>query len=301
MTTNPPAVGPDEITLDPRIARRRAAMVNVFGEEYADRFTAPYIVLNDQPLESEPAARFYKRDFGYVSKQLYAEYQYRSWKGFNMEVLEKYAEVTTTKLANIKVLMQSWIARLAKVLEQNGKAGDELSLFGGTSKVDAPIIATHARGYLEVLFLLDRVHTLAGSANLWGLIDSKQRAEAEWLCKKAVRAFRSIVQQEVLKVYREAKRLQLEHQTGGTMSPEMNRVVEQQGKDIEAMAQTSKEDDAQDGGIGNVDPGKLIDDATAASIAAAGAGARKRTAKPKGEGEASSAPAGDAQPVAAAA
>jgi len=295
MTQNPPALSGVSAIADDRAARRLKALEKVFGDKFVKTFASPYIVLEDQVIESPPAIRFYKKDFEYLSKQLYVEYQYRSWKGYNQELLDRYAELVSTKLSNIKILMSNWVARLEKLLEQNGKKGEDLSLWPTVHNCDVPVIATHARTYLDVLKMLDRIHVLAGSCNLWGVIDSQVRAEAELQCKKAVRAFRSVLQNEVVKLYREGERIIREQHGGGQANPQMAAIVEQQGQDIADMQRTAEEDDALDGGLGlkDADASQVIDDAAAASTAQTAAAKPKRTGRAKSDAPAPAANGGD--------
>jgi len=293
-------------TAEPRkLTRHQKALESIFGNKFVHTFASPYLVLEDQSIVCPVAVRFFKKDFPYLSKQLYLEYQYRSWRGFNAELLQRYADVTSTKLANIKILMTNNINRLRKLLESQGHKA-ELSLWPSVHKCDVPIIATLARTYMEVLAMLDQVYTLAGTANLMGVIDSAQRAEVEFVSKKAVRAFRSILQTEVVKLYREAQRLMREQQSAGIVDQSMSAIVAQQGQDIAAFDKSSKEDENTDEGmrLNGVDAGQLIDDAAAASTAAVAAtgGTRKRTSKKAENGEApAAAPAPAPVPVAAAA
>lgn len=251
-------------------AERQRALHYVFGDTYANNLQTPVVFLDGQYLESPPSIRFYKKDFAYLSKQLYLEYQYRSWAAFNQEVLARYNEVITKKLTNINILMENNINRLEKLLAQNNVTL-ESTLYPNPLKITVPVIATHARSYFMLLCSLDRVNLLAGTANLLGVIDSTQRASAEFLCKKAVRAFRSILQAEVIKIYREAQRVIQEQQHGGKLNESMSAIVEQQGKEIADFAEKANDGSDADSSLdlGGVDPAQLIDEAAAASVAVA--------------------------------
>ena len=299
------AIATQPITVEPRkLSPHPKAVANIFGSKFVHTFASPYLVLEDHYIVCPVAVRFFKKDFPYLSRQLYLEYQYRSWRGFNAELLQRYADVTSTKLANIKILMTNNINRLRKLLETQGHKA-ELSLWPTVHSCDVPIIATLARTYMEVLTMLDQVYTLAGTANLMGVIDSSQRADVEFVSKKAVRAFRSILQTEVVKLYREAQRLMREQQSAGIVDQNMSAIIAQQGQDIAAFDESSKEDESTDEGmrLNGADAGQLIDDAAAASTAAVAAAGttKKRTRKTEG-GDATtpaSAPAPAAVPAAA--
>lgn len=304
MTTNPPAA---DMALAERRARHVNAIKGLFDEKFVNTFQSPVLVMEDQTLASPVAIRFFRKDFGYLSKQLYMEYQYRSWHGFNTELLDRFANLGSAKLQNIQTLLGSWDSRLKKILEQAGKHRDDaLSLFPQTLKVDVPIIAAQARVYLELLMLMDRVYILSGSANLWGLLDSQQRAQVEWTCKKALRAFRATMEQEVFKLYREAQRLQREQHSKGEADPQRDQLLAEQGKEIEKFSQESQNEARRDGDIlmTGDDASQMLADAAAASAAVAGGPARK-TARKKPVAEdpapttATAAPAGEPAPAGA--
>lgn len=309
MTQTAPAPAgstPDDASK--RLARRQKALEAIFGGKFLHTFLSPYMVIEDHVIACPVGIRFYKKDFNYLSKQLYLEYQYRSWRGFNPELLDKYATIITTKLAAIDTLMQNNINRLQKLLDQQGHKAD-LTLWPLVHKTDVPIIAAQARAYIGVLQKMDRLYTLSGTANLLGVIDSAQRAEVEFTGKKAVRAFRSILQTEVTRLYREAERIMKEQHQAGRVDVAMAAVVQEHGKDIAEFDKSSQQEQDEDStmDLGGADPSQVIADATAASAAAAAAagagGAKKapRTAKAKPEplpqGGAEAVPAGAPAPA----
>lgn len=257
---------------------RQQALADIFGPKFVATFQSPVAYLDGVTLASPVSIRFFKKDFAYLSKQLYLEYQYRGWKGFSPDVLAKYQEITTRKLAAIKIHMNNTINRLSKLVEQNGVSLNT-SIFPNAQTMTVPIIAAHARSYLDVLMDLDKVYLLAGTANLFGVIDSSQRAEAEFLCKKTVRAFRSVLQTEVIKLYREADRLIREQQGKGIVNAEMKAVVDEQGQAIADFESSSGQEDRHEVGmdLGGADPGQIIDSAAANSTALASEPKPKKT------------------------
>lgn len=286
---------PDEASK--RLARRHKALEAIFGNRFLHTFLSPYMVIEDHVIECPVGIRFYKKDFAYLSKQLYLEYQYRGWKGFNTELLDRYATIITTKLTAIQTLMQNNINRLQKLLDQQGHKAD-LTLWPAIHRSDVPIISAQARAYVNVLEQMDRLYTLSGTANLLGVIDSAQRQEVEFTAKKAVRAFRSILQTEVTRLYREAERIVKEQHSTGTVDAAMAAVVQEQGKDIAAFEQSSQQEQDEDSSMDlrGADPTKLIDDAAAASVAAATAASAPR--KPRAaKAKTDTPPAGDADPA----
>jgi hypothetical protein len=186
---------------------------------------------------------------------------------------------------------------------------------------DVPIIAAQARAYIGVLQKMDRLYTLSGTANLLGVIDSAQRAEVEFGAKKAVRAFRSILQTEVTRLYREAERIMKEQHQAGRVDVAMAAVVREHGNDIAEFDKSSQQEQDEDStmDLGGADPSQVIADASAAAAAAAaaagagtaGAGTAKKAPRiktkpdsaPQGDGAAvstSGAPAPAVTPAAAA-
>lgn len=276
-----PQASVNQSSIDARQAIRNQAMVDVFSEKFATRFQSPVVFLDNQVLASASCIRFYTKDFAYLSRQLYLEYQYRTWKGFNKEVLDRYSELVNKKLESIQILLKNTISRLTKLLNQNG-IQMETSLYPNQLLTTVPIIASQSRSYFNLLIDLDRVNHLAGAANLWGVIDSTQRADAEFICKKAVRAFRSIMIAEVSKVVREASRVIAEQQSEGKVDTKMAKLVEEHGQEIKSF-DANDESDADVGmTMGNSDPSQFIDDATAASIAAMKKRPRVTTASSEG-------------------
>lgn len=283
----PASAGSTHEDASKRLARRHKALEAIFGGKFLHTFLSPYMVLEDHVIECPVGIRFYKKDFQYLSKQLYLEYQYRSWRGFSSELLDKYATVITTKLAAIDTLMQNNINRLQKLLDQQGHKAD-LTLWPAVYTTDVPIIAAQARAYIGVLAKMDRLYCLSGTANLLGVIDSSQRADVEFTAKKAVRAFRSILQTEVTRLYREAERIMAEQHNAGKVDVAMAAVVQQQGQDIAEFDKSSQQDNDDDPtmDLKGADPSQVIDSAAAAAAAgatAAGATKRPRTTKLKAE------------------
>lgn len=294
----------------PDPVRRRAdarvkALEHLFGKDFVRSFQSPYMVMEEHRIECPVGIRLFKKDFQYLSKQLYVEYQFRTWYGYNRELLDRYADITNAKLTAIDTMLQQSINRIKKLLDQAGHK-DELSLFPAPFITDVPIIASSARAYISALSKLDRLYEVAGTANLMGVIDSQQRAEVELISKKAFRAFRSILQNEVGKLYREAKRVVADqHSKAGVVDPNMQMVVEQQGEAMEAFRQESEADDKIDPdlALNGADPAQVIDDAAAASTAASAAGGAPKKARAARKTDApaagtpATAPAEPAEPV----
>lgn len=231
-----------------RLARRQKALEAVFGTRFLGSFASPFMVIEDHVIRCPVGIRFFKKDFSYLSKQLFLEYQYRSWRGFDAQLLERYAAITSGKLAAIDTLLQNNCNRLAKLLEQQGHAAD-LGLWPVVFTADVPIIATQARAYLDVLTRMDRLYALSGTANLLGVIDSSQRAVVEFSAKKAVRAFRAVLQTEVVRLYKEAERVMAEQHRSGKPDARMSAVVQQQGEEIAAFEDSTREEAQEDAGM----------------------------------------------------
>lgn len=285
---SPTAHAPRAAATDPR-----KILASVFGDNFARNFQDGFVLLRDQQIRSSTAKRFYDKDFAYLSRQMHFEAQYRSWYGFNTEILDRYAAIINTKLGQIQIAQTNWLNRLQRLLTDKGKMGDEgLAMFANEERHDVPIIASQARVYFDVLKQLDDVYTLSQSAYLWGIFDSAQAAQQQWFCKKAVRAFRVVLQTEAVKVFREATRLQNEHRGKDTENPKMASLVEAQARDVKQFTEAAQAEDRADGDKPPVDPGQAIEEAARIAQAANTAGKKSRT--PKKEKPAAEAGAGTA-------
>jgi len=262
-----PQASANHSTAESRQALRNQALIDVFNENFASKFQSPVVFLDDQILSSASCIRFYNKDFAYLSRQLYLEYQYRSWKDFNKEVLDRYSELVNKKLESIQTLLRNTTERLTKLLSQNG-IQMETSLYPNPSQLTVPVIASQARMFFNLLLDLDRVNHLAGTANLWGVIDSTQRADAEFICKKAVRAFRSIMLTEAPKIYREGARVLAEQNKTGKVDTKMEKIIEEHGKELNSLDDNDESGSDAGMSLNGSDPSQFIDDAAAASIAA---------------------------------
>lgn len=289
-----------------RQARRRKALETVFGARFLETFQSPYMVLEDHVIRCPVAIRLFKKDFAFLSKQLYLEYQYRGWRGFDAQLLERYASVTSGRLAAIDTLLQNNCNRLLKLLEQQGHAAD-LGLWPVVFSADVPIIATQARAYLDLLARIDRLYALSGTANLLGVIDSSQRAVVEFSAKKAVRALRAVLQTEVVRLYREAERVMAEQHRSGKPDARMAAVVQQQGDDIAGFDASTGDDTPEDAATSSLAVAEGEAAAEASSVAAVtSAPVRVRKARrlarsdlPVDAADAAPAPSPAAEPVAA--
>lgn len=272
---------------DPLAGPRRQALISIFGERFANSYMGPIHFIDEASLHSPTAINFFKRDFQYISRVLSYEYQYRSWNGFNQELLDRYAEIINKKITNINTLLDNWCKRFQKLMEQNGVKMDS-AVYPNSITTSVPVISGFARSYFLILQELDRLNLLAGSANLMGVIDSHTRAQAEFTCKKAIRAFAAALRNEVVLLYREADRLIKSQKGQGEANAVQQEAVAQHGQELADFGKVIENDGKTDTGLnlGSDDPGKVIDDAAAATTAASKAAAKPRkTAAPKGEGQ----------------
>ena len=259
-------------------SKQRQAVISVFGEKFANQFMGPIAFIDDAKLSSPPAINFFRRDFQFISKVLNYEYQYRSWNGFDQGLLDRYGDMITKKLESIGTLIGNWNNRFAKLMETNG-VKMESAVYPNAIETSVPIISGHARAYFLILKELDRLNLVAGTANLMGVINSTQRAEAEFMCKKSVRAFAAALRNEVVRLYREADRL-IKEQHGHVESGKAETIAAQ-GKELDAFDKSMKDDSATDSSLNldNADPSQVIDDAAAATAAASKAAGAKPRAK----------------------
>jgi len=157
-------------------------------------------------------------------------------------------------------------------------------VYSNAIETTVPIISGHARAYFLILKDLDRLNLVAGSANLMGVINSTQRAEAEFMCKKAVRAFGAALRNEVVRLYREADRLIKEQHGQGQVDAGKAKTIEDQGAELNAFDESMTSDSATDSSLNlnGADPSQVIADAaaaTAAAVSASKAGSVKPRAK----------------------
>lgn len=265
-------------------AKQRQAVVAVFGDKFANQFMGPIAFIDDATLSSPTATNFFRRDFQFISKVLNYEYQYRSWNGFDQALLDRYGEMITKKLDSIGTMIGNWNNRFAKLMETNGTKMDSAA-YANAIQTTVPIISGHARAYFFILKELDKLNLIAGAANLMGVITSTQRAEAEFMCKKAVRAFGAALRNEVVRLYREADRLIKEQHGHGTVDTNKAETIAAQGQELDAFDKSMKTDSASDSSLNleGLDPSQVISDAAAATAAASKASTPKPRAVKKVE------------------
>lgn len=286
------APGPQPM-IDLLTPARRQALTTIFGDKFANTFMGPIAFIDDGKLSSPTAINFFKRDFPYISKVLNYEYQYRSWNGFDQALLDRYSEMITKKLTSIALLLENRINQISNLLESNGHKM-ESAVYSNALEISVPIISGHARGYYLALQELDRLNLIAGTANLLGVINSTQRAEAEFMCKKAVRAFSAALRNEVVRLYREADRLMRAQHGEGAADEAQTATVAAQGKVLDDFGKAMEEDGQKDRSLNldGADPNKVIDDAAAASkVTAPKSATKKKVADAATETAAAPAPA----------
>lgn len=227
---------------------QREAFIEVFGKDYSKHFQDP-LTFKNISMFSPAVKSEYKQNFKVLSRCLFAEYVYRRRYDYNHALLDKFALICSTKLADIQKLINLNIARVTKMCETEGQQQDSgyLSCLNKT----APIIHASAMQYVRTLELLDQLFQVTGSAALHGVISSDQRREAELKCRKAVRAFATMVRNEAIIIRREGQRvLALSSQGAEGGDPvaadvDLRDAVELQGHAIEESAAEAAVEDAQ--------------------------------------------------------
>ncbi len=243
-------------------ADRRKALVEVFGEEFANTYQGPVMYMDRETLTSPASINLYHRDFKFISKSLQHEYQYRSWKGYNQEMLDRYADIVTKKLSSIETYLRTWVRRFEKMIVDNGHELDT-TFFPNPMPVTVPVISGHARSYFKLLKLLDDVYNMGAAASMQGACYSKIRAEAEMRSRKVVRAFSAVLRNEVLVLFREADRLKKQQAERGEQGDgATDASLAQQKQTLDDMASDLKTD-----GSDRTDPNAIIDAAAASSKA----------------------------------
>lgn len=274
--TNPQPQGPSEADAGVVSATRRKALIDVFGEEFANTYQGPVMYMDREALSSPASINLYNRDFKFISKSLQHEYQYRSWKGYNQDMLDRYADIVTKKLVSIETYLRTWVRRFEKMIVDNGHELDT-TFFPNPMPVTVPIISGHARSYFKLLKLLDDVYNMAGAASMQGACDSKIRSEAEIRSRKVVRAFSAVLRNEVLALFREADRLKrAQAERGEQADAASDASLAQQKKTLDDMSSDLKTD-----GSDAIDPAAVIDAAAATSKAVSSVEGKKPRATRK--------------------
>jgi hypothetical protein len=262
------------------LEEKKAAMEEVFGREYAERFNDPVVFLRRKLMSPVPI-QFYKREFPLISRTLHLESVYRRRRDFNQDVLDAFAALSAKKLEDILRMLQNNVDRLLKICSVNG-ATDMADYLHPVSKV-VPVIASGSRRYVSVLERLDQAYSLTGSATLNGLFDGNQRAQAEQLCRKGVRAYGAMIRSESVRLRKELQRIWVE-----ANAPIDEDTVSAEKAHDESVAQFD-ETAAKEAQLdpSSVIPGEqaadMIADIAATSAAASGRKPRARKASPPEE------------------
>lgn len=249
---------------------QRQAFIETFGGDYTQGFQDP-LIFRPASFFNPAVRQQYKHDFKVLSRCLFAEYIYRRRPAFNPAVLDHFANLCTTKLAGIKKLVTLQTTRVEQLLIQNGYKADGAYL-NCQNKI-VPIIHASALQYLEVLQLLDKLYQTTGSAVLNGVLSADQRKEAELTCRKAVRAFGSMVRAESIAVRKEAQRLD---STGS--DPELQQALEMQASAVAEAGAASDAEEAADKTLALGGAPETVLDGLVATGLAAGKGRRSAPA-----------------------
>lgn len=190
-----------EPAIDPKIA----AMVDVFGPVFVERFNEPVLYMAAD-LYSPVAQGMYRRDFALLSRSLLLESVYRRRPGFNEAILDAFAANLQSQLAKVMNFFTVRTEQLVKLFTSQGITPEPVYI-----KVrhisSIPVIATHARSFIMMLRQLDDYYQLTGCATLVGILDGGQRRTAETQARKVVRAFAAVVRLEAIKLRKESMRL----------------------------------------------------------------------------------------------
>jgi hypothetical protein len=182
------------------------ALAEVFGQHYAQDFQDA-VVFRSYCFQSPAAKQFYKRNFPLVSRTLFLESVYRRRPLYNQEILDTFVVIVSKRLADIQQLISTQSLRLKKLCDSNGQLTD--AAFVHPQPVLVPIIAAHANSYVRCLLRLDELYQLSASATLNGVIDGNQRKAVEQICRKAIRAFSTMLRYEIITLRKESARMRL--------------------------------------------------------------------------------------------
>lgn len=253
--------------------KRQMAIQGLFQDKFLNKLTTPVRFIDDAKLYTTTSLHFYRHDFAHLSRQMFMEYQYRSWVGFNQDLLDRFNELCTTKLHNILQMLNLHVQRYKQLLQQNNAAMDT-TVYPSAYVFTVPITSPLAATYFEVLQTLDRVHEYGGACALWGIIQDKERSSTEYQCKRAIRAMSTMLRFEVPKLQRESFRVMKEQKSPSQDDKTIESVVKMQDenmKNINAHADESH--------VSGEDASQAIDDAVAASKALVNAAKSKKAPK----------------------
>lgn len=250
---------------------KRAALSEVFGEEYAKGFDDPVIFVR-RTFMSPAVKQFFKREFPMISRTLFTESVYRRRPLFNQTVLDEFSALVEKKISDILTLLTTQVARLQKFCESNGAMVD--ADYMNPRTVLIPIIAGHAKNYIAVLEKLDIAYQYAGAATLNGVIDGNQRKQIELLCRKAVRAFSAMLRNEIIRLRKESQRMRA---AMNTPDPEVALAEDAHDQSVEAFDKAVSDDAAIDAAsaVNPTEAAALIE-SLAATSAAVKTGKRKQ-------------------------
>ena len=186
--------------------QQREALIHTFGDTYARRFDEP-VLFRTVTLHNQVVKQFLKRDFPLVSRTIFVETVYRRRWMFNQAILDSFAEVSCRRADEIMRALTQDFQRIKALCDANGRLEDVTYVQPSVQMV--PIIANGARLYMDMLTQLDANYSLIGTATLNGVLDTKQRRDAELKCRKLVRAYAAMIRNEVFKLFRESDRLRI--------------------------------------------------------------------------------------------
>lgn len=212
---------PTTETPAPPVDPRYQALVDVFGEQFAESFRDPVLHMPFSLRAPMPQAML-RRDFRLLSRACYLESVYRRRDGYNQDVLDAFARMAGEKIASITKLFDNRTTQLLKVYRDNGFEPDTV-YHKQMDYPHLPIIAGHARSFIKLLERLDNYYQLTGCASMFGIFDGKQRSTAELEARKAVRSFTGMIRTEVSKLRKESQRVRAER-FGAPADAEADRV-----------------------------------------------------------------------------
>lgn len=184
---------------------RVAAFEKVFGEKYLDRFTDPIHFLNVE-FETYKMHKFYQQTFGFVSRNIFAEYVYRRRAKYNRELLVHYSNLMSKKLDAVQAQITKFTSQIDAVIANNGGDLDGIGYVKQRHEY-VPVIHAQARQYLDLLLQADRLVTKVAAATLQGLIDADAKTNIEFKIILTFRAIHNMIRSETVTLRKEALRV----------------------------------------------------------------------------------------------
>lgn len=190
-TTHDAATGSNRPTFaNPSAPHEALSARDLFGKNFNGA-----IVELDYKLRARTSKSFFRRDFIYLSRLLYALETYRNIRSIDEAKLDRSEEIVQNKLDAVQTLVKGKQRECAVIREQNAQAFAQ-AIYPREMTFRAPITSPTAKEYMDVLVAADAMYAELEVCYLLSLIDRKAKTSIEQLVRKAIRSISQTVQQQ---------------------------------------------------------------------------------------------------------